>query len=483
MMELRSHQKRVKARARAIATGKEDDPRIFLHAIPGAGKSLCVPIFANELEKATDQRVPVIWAAPRLSLQYQASGTMEEGFGRGEWQIADRLGLRGKHGFATNYQAISCNVAATVDAIEKMDGCPLLVADEIHHLTDATRWAEDSIQAQPAWTESFEAVYRAVEKKGGHFLFMSGTPYRQNRMPIWGAPYKTPEKDPRKRARAESLVKYLDMDYDNYVLYGRETAIKEQALCRVKWYAFDGETQYVTDGGRMSERLRLSELPANGQARYLKAFLHEDSFEQCSKPILEAALDHWLSYRRKEPGQNQAQLLVTAANQKAARVIHSWLIGQGVNAGIAISDEPKSLAAIRAFREVEFDALVTVAMAYEGMDAPRCTHLVHLGGYRSVPWLTQCIARVWRAGRPMKPFCALFTPADPLMVQAIESIRNLDRWWSRHLDTSLPEPTAVEDLLGERPDAETMLTKQPIASVFEPVDCGGDISTGDPVVF
>ena len=482
MMDLRSHQKQVQRRARAIATGKEDDPRIFLHAIPGAGKSLCVPIFANELERATDKRVPVIWAAPRLSLQYQASGTMEEGYGRGEWQIADRLGLRGKHGFATNYQAIACNVQATVDAIEKMDGRPLLVADEIHHLSDMTRWAEDSYQAQPAWTESFEAVYEAVQRKGGHFLFMSGTPYRQNRMPIWGAPYKSPEKDPRKRARRDSLVKYLDMDYDNYVLYGRETAIKEQALCRVKWYAFDGEAQYVKDCG-MSERSLLSALDPQHQSQFLRAFLHEDSFEECSKPILEAAIENWRDYRANRPGQRQAQLLVTASSQNAARRIYQWMQEQGINTGIAISDETRSLAAIKSFREGGYEAMVTVAMAYEGMDAPRCTHLVHLGGYRSVPWLTQCIARVWRAGRPIKPFCALFTPADPLMTRAIESIRNLDSWWSRHLDTSLPEPSAVEDVLGEGPDAEVILKRVSTAPVFEPVSCGGDVSAGEPVLF
>ena len=481
-MRLRSHQRLVQERARAIAIGEEHDPRIFLHAIPGAGKSLCVPIFANELEKATDKRVPVIWAAPRLSLQYQASGTMEEGFGRGEWQIADRLGLRGKHGFATNYQAIACNVQATVDAIEKMDGQPLLVADEIHHLSDMTRWSEDSMQAQPAWTESFEAVYRAVEAKNGHFLFMSGTPFRQNRMPVWGAPYKTPETDPRKRARANSLVKYLDIDYDNYVLYGRETAIEEQALCRVKWFSIDGEAQFAGDGGALSERKLLSELDPKHQAQYLRAFLHEESFDSCMKPILEQAVENWRAYRAKEPGQRDAQLLVTAASQESARIIRDWLIEQGIKTGLAISDEAKSLSVIKAYRNVEFEALVTVAMAYEGMDAPKCTHLVHLGLYRSVPWLTQCIARAWRAGQPLKPHCVLFTPADPLMAQAIETIRGLDSWWSKHLDQALPVPTAIEQLLPGKEEQE-ILKKVTIPPLFVPSECRAGGQKGDPVFF
>jgi superfamily II DNA or RNA helicase len=64
---------------------------------------------------------------------------------------------------------------------------------------------------------------------------------------------------------------------------------------------------------------------------------------------------------------------------------------------VAISDAPGAQEAIAAFRlRADPSVLVTVAMAYEGMDCPEVTHVACLTHIRSRPWLEQMIARAVR---------------------------------------------------------------------------------------
>ncbi len=94
------------------------------------------------------------------------------------------------------------------------------------------------------------------------------------------------------------------------------------------------------------------------------------------------------------------------------------------------------------FRHREMDILVTVGKAYEGLDAQGCTHLVHLGLIRSIPWLTQCFARAWRrdyhpAAPPFEEQRArVFIPQDARAMAAAIRIREGD-----HSDLQRLKPT------------------------------------------
>ena len=74
------------------------------------------------------------------------------------------------------------------------------------------------------------------------------------------------------------------------------------------------------------------------------------------------------------------------------------------------------------------DVLVTVGKAYEGLDAPRCKHLICLTNQRSVPWLAQCFARAWRRDYELQKKgiinqrCWIFAPRDKEMVDAVDRI-------------------------------------------------------------
>jgi hypothetical protein len=105
--------------------------------------------------------------------------------------------------------------------------------------------------------------------------------------------------------------------------------------------------------------------------------------------------------------------------------LHDHLAERGVPTGIAISnDSPAATKAIDQFkglRRPKLDALVTVQMAYEGMDVPQISHVVCLTGIRSKPWLEQCFARAARVYNGKK-YGYIWVPDDPLFRNVYEQI-------------------------------------------------------------
>jgi len=92
------------------------------------------------------------------------------------------------------------------------------------------------------------------------------------------------------------------------------------------------------------------------------------------------------------------------------------------------------------------DVLVTVGKAYEGLDAPRCKHLICLTKQRSAPWLAQCFARAWRRDYTLQAAgvtdqrCWIFCPRDAEMVDAVDRIV-----WDQDLAPITPPRPEVDD--------------------------------------
>ena len=112
-----------------------------------------------------------------------------------------------------------------------------------------------------------------------------------------------------------------------------------------------------------------------------------------------------------------------------------------MKAGMTVTEEeefdqlPIGEKIIRCFQndpikgENVIDVLVTVGKAYEGLDAPRCKHLICLTRQRSAPWLAQCFARAWRRDYSLQTNlgiteqrCWIFAPRDALMLDAVDRI-------------------------------------------------------------
>ena len=91
-------------------------------------------------------------------------------------------------------------------------------------------------------------------------------------------------------------------------------------------------------------------------------------------------------------------------------------------AQLATSDTPRAHEILAAFRlRPEPSILVTVAMAYEGLDAPEVAVVAALTHIRSRPWLEQMVARATRvdphAGAYASQRALVFHPDDPLFAQ------------------------------------------------------------------
>ena len=124
---------------------------------------------------------------------------------------------------------------------------------------------------------------------------------------------------------------------------------------------------------------------------------------------------------------------MVAPNQRSARryseMLRSWMPPQQAEREVrlAISDERGAPEALAAFRLIAEPAiLVTVAMAYEGLDAPEVAVVAALTHIRSRPWLEQMIARATRVDPHAGPYesqrALVFHPDDPLFVRFRRSI-------------------------------------------------------------
>ena len=89
------------------------------------------------------------------------------------------------------------------------------------------------------------------------------------------------------------------------------------------------------------------------------------------------------------------------------------------------SDSTAALKAINAMKKDRIDALVTVAMAYEGLSIDAISHIICLTRVRSVPWIEQMVARANRIDRQLSyrgQMGHIFAPADLFFKDIVKCI-------------------------------------------------------------
>jgi superfamily II DNA or RNA helicase len=449
---LREHQRALANLVAAIATGQATGVTDILAAVtPGGGKSL-LPVIAAAPLIAADQVERVCWVVPRDSLRLQA----EEAFADPSWRAALSHNLcvraadnepdpsRGLAGYVTTYQAIAAAPELHLGEIRRHR--TLLVVDEVHHLPALAESPQTpSTAADPAapgaddasaWSRALLPLLRSASLR----LLLSGTLERADGQPILWLPY---------RAGSPSGTCEVDHDASGWAIigYSRTQAMAERAVLPVTFGALDGEASWLQGGLTATEQVRLGphRLAGPYPTQTTRPALFTALRTGFARELLQEAFRATRNLRARrrterglaagETARGLGKLLVVAPDQRSARryceMLRSWMPRPQAerDVRIAISDERDAPAALAAFRLVAEPAiLITVAMAYEGLDAPEVAVVAALTHIRSRPWLEQMIARATRvdphAGAYENQSALVFHPDDPLFARFRLSIES-----------------------------------------------------------
>ncbi len=402
-MHLRSHQRDMAAIVQQVLSGRPITD-IYASVTPGAGKSWLPVIAARSLIPTIADKI--CWVVPRRNLARQA----EDVFSRNS--ALQRLlphqhriraagnepdPSRGLSGYVTTYQAIGVDSVGWHER-EFAKHRYILVLDEPHHIADEAQWPE---RLAPL-------IRRSVLR-----IFMSGTFERHDRQRIAFIPYK------------KTLTGEIpDLDGDGSgpsatIVYTRSQAIAEGSIANLIFRRHDaqGITWETADGEQ-----KAFDSFGDATGKDAKSALWTALTRQYAFDLLARGLESWLDFRQTRPW---AKLLIVAHNQARAKELDEYLTTRGIRSGVAISDDsPAAVRAIDRFKGLKrppLDALVTVQMAYEGMDVPEISHVVCLTGIRSKPWLEQCFARAARVFEG-KTHGYVWVPDDLLFRRVYEQI-------------------------------------------------------------
>jgi len=374
---------------------------IICATTPGGGKSLLPVIAAAQLIPGFADRI--CWVVPRRSLQIQAEQEFIKPLFR---EVLNHRHLvrrstnesdpcRGLSGFATTYQAIGMGNAHLIQ--EFAHRRYILVLDEPHHVEEGGAW---------------DAALTPLVKRAALTVYMSGTLERGNRKRIAFMPY-----------RQTSDGEFIDLSQTNEtasISYTRRDALADEAILPIHFELMDGTAQWIgRDGATYSSKL--SEALKDTPEAIYTALKTQFAYQ-----LLDECAGHWNAYRQSHL---RSKLLVVTANIEDAKKYLTHVKRQGIKAAIATSDD-SALAArnIELFRSVglakSLDCLVTVAMAYEGLDVPAVTHIACLTHIRSRPWIEQMIARATRFDREAGPWntqmAHVYVPDDRHMTAIIQ---------------------------------------------------------------
>lgn len=430
-VRLRTHQRQIIAVAQAIATGQAGEVRDVLAAVtPGGGKSV-LPVAAASLlvQAGVVDRVCVV--VPRDSLRRQA----EEAFGDPRWRAHLGHGLsirsaengadlcRGTDGYVTTYQAVTAQ--PDLHLAEFRRHRYLCVVDEVHHLpalADADpsgmpRSGRGADVEEASWSRAILPLLELARVR----LLLSGTLERADGRAIMWLPYR-----PGRRGRE------VDMNAPGWAVvgYSRAEALSERAILPVTFGALDGEAEWLDERRDRVGPHRLSTGRDTARPALFTALrtgfadaLLDEAFDAAR--ALRAERRARLGIAPNETAPGLGKLLVVAPTQELARRYLERVRNRlprarrDADASLAVSDASGAHEALVQFRLQPAPAiLVTVAMAYEGLDVPEIAVVAALTHIRSQPWLEQMTARATRYDPTAGPYetqrALIFHPDDPL---------------------------------------------------------------------
>jgi superfamily II DNA or RNA helicase len=375
---LRSHQELAYRIARNGMSSKQDGILVSI-AAAGSGKTFQAALVARgALESGIVERV--LYLAPRVSLIRQTVAVMDSVLAPYPFRKADGgstpyakpWNTTPEIGFACSYAGLDPKKEELF--VEYVTERPtLIIADEFHHLGYDAR-SGDFPKGQSRVMHN--VVGQALEN-GGRVLAMSGTPASHD-------PYTRPM----------------------FLQYTEDGTPQGDIVLTPKQAWKSGYTLRCDEGD--PERNQINLIQADGTGTYGR---EGDSvfIDTLAEPVvrtgvvsrnrdlqkytIDQCLREWSAYRRQYP---QSQCILALPNIDDAK---HWYKELGRhNACLAVSDENSSKGDIHAFQDGKYDVLISVGMAYEGLDAPNATHGAFLRGYDSEPYFIQFVNRFTRLG-------------------------------------------------------------------------------------
>ncbi len=419
---------------RALAAGEASDVSDILAAVtPGGGKSLLPVIAAARLiaARVVDR---VCWVVPRDSLRLQA----EEAFADAMWRTSLGHALsvraadntnnlsRGLAGYVTTYQGIAAAPALHLEEFRRHRY--LLVVDEVHHLPGLADFVSDPVVAPrddeaSGWSRAIVPLLETARLR----LLLSGTLERADGRGILWLPYR---QGPRASTRE------VDLAAPGWAVvgYSRAQALADRAVLPVMFGALDGEASWLDEDGLSCGPHRLfNHWPTETTRPALFTALRTGFADALLREAF-TSTRNLRAQRRFERGlppgaiaRGLGKLLVVAPDQTVARryldLLRGWVPQSQADAvRLATSNEADAHEVLAGFRlNAEPSVLVTVAMAYEGLDAPEVAVVAALTHIRSRPWLEQMVARATRidphAGDYSTQRALVYHPDDPLFAR------------------------------------------------------------------
>ena len=384
--------------------------KIVLWVTPGGGKSGCPVIIGHHLIPVRGTRLA--WITPRDNLRTQ-----------GETAFLDRrfrslLGhnleiratepeadpCRGTSGFITTYQSILADAKSNRHfQTEFRQHQYLLILDEVQHVAVAS--------------ETHKALQPLIDLSNT-LILMTGGIDRSDNERVAFLPYLPPD------ANGKCYVDFSNTENCRFITYDLREALRERAIIPMWFELLDGNAEWEKKGKEFKERISEAENGEIGSAIYTT--LRTDfAFH-----LLKTTVEHWLAHKAFN---RRALLLVVSPSIALAQKYLRWLRSMGVSkCDIAVSDNSKlAKDNIELFKQGKLEALVTVAMAYEGMDAPSATHIACLTHIRARPWIEQMLARATRYDEKDGPWehqrAWIFAPDDKLFQQVMKDMEDIQR--------------------------------------------------------
>lgn len=403
------------------------DHRSFLTvACPGAGKTSFALVAARQW--CAGQRRPVVVTVPTQHLKRQwADAALRFGFHLDpKWSASDGPPAVDMHGVVVTY----AQAASSAEPLARYCADGFVVLDEVHHAA-----------SERSWGDGVEQAFSGAATR----LLLSGTPFRTDDSPI-------------------PFVRYSWGDYGDAVAdfeYGYGDALGDGGVVRPVYFPrFDGHMEWMNAEGDVVEGTFDDDLGRGEWGARLRTALSPRG--EWIRTVLGQAHSKLESIRQDHP--NAGGLIIATDHEHARALAELITARHGVQARIALSDDPRASDVIEAFGQSNDPWIIAVRMISEGVDIPRLRVAVFATTTTTAMFFRQAVGRIARftpGVRDQRSF--MFLPDDLRLRSHAASIAE-QRRHSIELRAARAEEQGFDEVAQDRGDDEQMSLFAPLSS-------------------